>query len=97
MIEINKQVILANKQIITFNEYTLRVDMEGKLESRIVFMIKSESGQLIRPIAIHLNGEEHNEFWKNFNDGSYLYKILAQREGVEFTASEEVENSFLNK
>lgn len=97
MLEINKQVILANKQVITFSEYTLRANHEGKLESRIVFLVKSESGQFIRPISIDLQGEGHNEFWKNFNDGCYLYKILAQKEGAEFTPSQEVEDSFLNK
>lgn len=97
MIQIDQQVVLANKQIISFDEYNLRVGHEGELESTIRFMVKNENGNLIRPITFNLRGEEHNEFWKNFNDGCYLYSLLAQREGLTFTSSEEVENSFLNK
>ena len=96
MIKIDQQVILATKQIISFDEYRLSKDHEGKLQSEIRFLVRGESGQLIRPISFRLTGEEHNTFWNAFNTGGDLYKLLATREGMTFTADADTEKEFVN-
>lgn len=96
MIEINQQVITANKQIFSFEEYRLYKGHDGELQSEIRFSVKNENGILIRPVYYILRGAEHNTFWNNFNTGGNLYEILAQREGLSFLADVEVEKEFVN-
>ena len=96
MIEIDQQVVLATKQIVSFDEYRLSKDHEGKLQSEIRFLVRGESDQLIRPISLRLTGEEHNTFWNAFNTGGDLYALLAEREGMAFTADAETEKEFVN-
>jgi hypothetical protein len=96
MIEINQQIIIANKQIFTFEEYRLFKNPNGEIESEIRFSVKNENGSFIRSVHYLLTGAEHDSFWQSFNTGGNLYELLAQREGLSFTTSPEIEEEFIN-
>lgn len=96
MIQINQPVILANKQVISFDEYRLSKDFEGRMQSEIRFLVRGDDGKLIRPIMIVLQGDAHNNFWNSFNTGASLYELLAQKEGLTFSSDSETEKEFVN-
>jgi len=96
MITLQEEIKIANQQIIKFESYTLKKERDGSVSSRIRFYIYNETGDQIRPITIDLSGQEHNDFWDAFSTGSSIYELLANKNGWNFTASQEVENEFIN-
>jgi len=97
MIILPQEIKIANSQTIKFEEYSLRKDPEGKLSSEIRFSVFNENGAFIKSIILTLRDQEHNNFWDAFNSGSDIYKILAEKNSLNFAPSQEAEDEFINK
>ena len=54
------------------------------------------SDQSSEVISITKVGEDYNTFWTNFNNGTYLFEVISESIGVEFTLPTNFEDSFLN-
>jgi hypothetical protein len=89
MIEIDQDLNIQKKAVAIELLQQSTVNHEDGWRAIITFKIKfSDNSNEI--ISITKVGEEYNNFWQNFIDGSYLYKVISDNIGVEFNMPDDL-------
>lgn len=95
MINIEQDLTIQKKAISI--ELLQQTTLKHEDGWRVIITYKiTFSDQSTEVISITKVGEDYNTFWQNFNDGAYLFKVISESIGVEFTIPENFEDSFLN-
>lgn len=94
MIQINEPIILANSQIIQIIGFNMsRSQVKEDLKDwtgTITYKTFDENGKCLSTKVKSIKKEEWNEFWSNFNNGTYLYNKL------ELGSAQNSESEFIN-
>jgi hypothetical protein len=95
MINIDQDLTIQKKAISVdlLQQSTLR--HEDGWRAVITYKI-TFSDQSSEVISITKVGEDYNTFWLNFNNGTYLFEVISESIGVQFTLPDNFEDSFLN-
>ena len=95
MINIDQDLVIQKKAISVdlLQQSTLR--HEDGWRAVITYKI-TFSDQTSEVISITKVGEDYNNFWTNFNNGTYLFDVISESIGVEFNLPANFEDSFLN-
>lgn len=64
--------------------------------AELMFEKFDSNNNLIGTKIISKTGQDYNEFWNNFNSGSYLMELLIQEEKLNIKLSSDLENEFIN-
>ena len=95
MINIDQDLTIQKKAISVdlLQQSTLR--HEDGWRAVITYKI-TFSDQSSEVISITKVDEDYNNFWLNFNNGTYLFDVISESIGVQFTLPDNFEDSFLN-
>lgn len=97
MITINQPKIVAQEQIIKFDECHITGGARGDLRALVSFVVENENGERIDNLYIEYSGSDYNQFWTDFNSGKFLFDELVKEKGLEVDVPNEVEQEFLNE
>jgi len=94
-IEINKPLVISDKQIFVFENIVI-ANVDGEKRADITFAIKGEDGQRISEKVLSYTGEDFNTFWANFNSGKFLYEELVRQEDLKVSVDNDLDEEFIN-
>jgi len=95
-LELDKPIILANKQVFTFNFVSIN-NVYGALEATVCWSVTDEHGKQLDPLVQKFTGKDFNNFWIGFNTGTWLYQLLAKEKGLPIPLVNSHESEFINK
>lgn len=95
-IELNEPKIIATTQKIVFQSILIHRDTAGQLNAQVTFNVLDENGNLVSNEQLRYSGEEFNQFWSDFNSGTYLYQTLAQQKSINPPENNSMEDDFIN-
>lgn len=95
MINTQEQIIIEQIAYKIGGVYLINTKDRGWI-AEIMFEKYDPSNQLIGTKVISKTGLDYNNFWENFNSGSYLLELLIQEENLNVSISQEVEQEFVN-
>ena len=96
-IELNEPKIIATTQKIVFKGLHINRDSADKLNATVTFEILDENGKQVSHEFLNYSGEEFNQFWNDFNSGTFLYQNLAIKKSLNPLENNSMEDDFVNE